>query len=79
LTDLENTIDNYVFDGKTLTLFDTFNFKQDAVLVTDDLNYYLKKGNYYYDLKPENKTMQLTKVSNIEILEILKKISFENE
>lgn len=79
LTDLEKTIDNYFFDGKTLTLFDTFNSKQDAILVTDDLNYYLKKGNFYYDLELENKTMQLTKVSDNKIVEILKKISFENE
>lgn len=79
LTELEKTIDKYVFDIKTLTLFNKFNSKQDAVLVTDDHNYFLKNGNFYYDLKPENKTMQLTKVSNIEILEILKKISFENE
>ena len=79
LSQLEKTINNYFFDGKTLTLFDTFNFKQDAVLVTDDLNYYLKKGNFYYDLQPENKTMPLTKVSDNKIVEILKKISFENE
>ena len=79
LTNLEKTIDNYVFDGKTLTLFDTFNSKQDAILVTDDLNYYLKKGNFYYDLELENKTMPLTKVSDNKIVEILKKISFENE
>lgn len=79
LTDLEKTIDNYFFDGKTLTLFDTFNSKQDAILVTDDLNYYLKKGNFYYDLELENKTMPLTKVSDNKIVEILKKISFENE
>ena len=79
LTNLEKTIDNYVFDRKTLTLFDTFNSKQDAILVTDDLNYYLKKGNFYYDLKPENKTMPLTKVPDNKIVEILKKISFENE
>ena len=76
LTDLEKTINNYIFDGKTLTLFNKFNFKKDAVLFTDDQNYYLKKGNFYFDLTPSNKTMLLTKVSNIETLEILKKISF---
>ena len=79
MTDLEKTINNYIFDGKILTLFNKFNFKKDAVLVTDDLNYYLKKGNFYYNLKPENKTMPLTKVSDNKIVEILKKISFENE
>ncbi|MBC7524601.1 MAG: hypothetical protein H7239_09210 [Flavobacterium sp.] len=79
LIDLEKTIDNYEFDGKLLKLFSKFNFKQDAVLVTDDQNYYLKKENFYYVLKSENKTMQLTKVSDNKILEVLKKISFENE
>ena len=79
LTDLEKIINNYIFDGKTLTLFNKFNFKKDAVLVTDDQNYYLKKGKFYFDLKLSIKTKELSKVSNIKTLEILKKISFENE
>lgn len=78
LIDLKKPNDNYVFDGKTLTLFSKFNPKQDAVLVTDDQTYFLKKGSFYYDLKMTNKTLPLKKVSDIETIDILEKINFQN-
>lgn len=79
LISLRKLNDNYSFDGEKLTLYRKFNPKQDAVLVTDDQNYFLKKGNLYYDLKHTKVTLPLEKVTDVETLAILKKISFENE
>jgi hypothetical protein len=69
LKNLESNKSKYIFDGKTLTLNIKFNKRQDAILLVDEQNY----------LKPLNKPLQLTKVIDSEILEVLKKISFDNE
>ena len=79
LIDLKKPNNNYIFDGKTLTLFSAFSPKQDAVLVTDDQNYYLKKGSVYYNLKSTKVPLPLDKVTNASTLEIVEKITFENE
>jgi hypothetical protein len=76
---LKKSNDNYIFDGKILTLFSKFNPKQDAVLVTDDQNYFLKKGNVYYNLKITKVSIPLEKVTNATTLELVEKITFENE
>jgi hypothetical protein len=79
LNNLKKSNDKYIFDGKTLTLFSKFNPKQVAILVTDDQNYFLKKGSVYYNLKITKVPIPLEKVTNATTLEIVEKITFENE
>ncbi len=79
LKNLESNKTKYIFDGKTLTLNIKFNKRRDAILLVDEQNYFLKLEKFYYKLKPLNKPLQLTKEIDSEILEVLKKISFDNE
>lgn len=78
LIDLKKSNDNYIFDGKMLTLFSTFNKKQDAVLVTDGQDYFLKKASVYYHLKITKMPFPLEKVSDAATIETLEKIHFGN-
>jgi hypothetical protein len=79
LNNLKKSNNNYIFDGKTFTLFSKFNPKQVAILVTEDQNYFLKKGSVYYNLKITKVPIPLEKVTNATTLEIVEKITFENE
>lgn len=67
-----------MFDGKELTLFMKNDKSGYSVLLTENQTYFLKKGSFYYDLKMTNKNLPLTKVSDIETLDILEKINFQN-
>lgn len=76
---LQKTANNYVFDNNKLSLFTKFIPKKDAVLVTNDHKYYLKKGADYYYLKTTQTALPLQKVTDTVIIETLEKINFENE
>lgn len=78
LASLKIQKDKYVFDGKELTLFMKNDKSGYSVLLTENQTYFLKKGSFYYDLKMTNKNLPLTKVSDIETLDILEKINFQN-
>ena len=79
LADLEKLVGNYIFDGKKLTLYCEFKPKQNAILVTDDDNYFLKKGEIYYILKITKVPLSLVKITNAATLELVEKITFDNE
>ena len=79
LADLEKLVGNYIFDGKKLTLYCAFKPKQNAILVTDDDNYFLKKEKIYYNLKITKVPLSLVKTTNAATLELVEKITFDNE
>lgn len=78
LASLKTQKDKYVFDGKELTLFMKNDKSGYSVSLTENQTYFLKKGSFYYDLKMTNKTLPLKEVSDIETLDILEKINFQN-
>ena len=79
LANLNRREGKYAFDGKTLTLFSKYDQKQYTILSTEDKEYFLKKGTTFYDFKISKNPLSLIKVTNVNTLEALEKIEFENE
>jgi hypothetical protein len=79
LASLKTQKNKYMFDGEKLTLFMKNDITEYSVFFTEDQTYFLKKGSGFYHLKISKAALPLEKVSNVETIEILEKISFENE
>lgn len=79
LAALKTLEEKYLFDGKVLTLFAKISTKDYSVLLTENQLYYLKKGTQYYHLAISKTALSLQKVSDAKNIEILEKITFDNE
>jgi len=78
LVQLKAESENYLFDGKALTLFER-STKDCKILSTEEQHYYLKKEAVYYELKISSNPLPLKRVTDDTIIESLEKISFDNE
>jgi hypothetical protein len=78
LATLKKENGKYEFKEGELFLYekDTKDYK---VLLTEEHQYYLKKGETYYTLKVTETPLPLEKVTDAITIETLEKISFENE
>lgn len=79
LATLKTLEEKYLFDGKVLTLFIKISTKDYSILLTENQLYYLKKGTQYYHLTISKTALSLQKVSDAKTIEILEKITFDNE
>jgi hypothetical protein len=79
LAELKRQKNKYIFDGNILTIFSKNTSEQYAVLLTEDQQYFLKKGDRFYNVKLSSSPLPLNLVSDAKTIEILEKISFENE
>ncbi|WP_418264185.1 hypothetical protein [Flavobacterium faecale] len=79
MNSLKSQQNTYSFDGNSLTLYEVKTATDYEVLQTEEQDYYLKKGADYFHLKKSNGFQPLKKVLDVSIIEILEKISFENE
>lgn len=77
LNDLLSSKNNYIFDGKTLTIYQ--NPKKCKVLQTENKEYYLKLGNDFLFLKHTQKPVAFEKVTDAKTIETLEKTVYDNE
>lgn len=76
LTELKTKQSSYLFDGKTLTIYD---ISPNAItILAFDETYYLKKKNDFYTLTVANSPQKYSKVSDSTLKEKLDKILFTN-
>jgi hypothetical protein len=76
LTELQSKQNSYLFDGKTLTLYD-ISTNAITVLAFDN-NYYVKKKNDFYTLIVANEPQKYSKVSDSTLKENLEEILYRN-
>lgn len=76
LNSLQIKHDTYLFDGKSLTLYDLELTK--ITVITYEKDYYLKKGNDFYKLTQTVIPQKYTKVNNNSLKESLEQILFTN-
>ena len=74
---LENREKQYVFNGKSLTLYIASTLKETHVLFYED-NYYLKNGDSIYKLAVSRQPQNYSKETNLKIVSALDKILFDN-
>lgn len=67
----------YLFDGKTLTLYISSS-NEYQILQFDD-NYYLKKDNHFFNLIISKQIQPLKVVTDSDVLKALERIIFDNE
>ena len=67
----------YVFDGKSLTLFVSVSPKEISILFYEDI-YYLKKGDDFYKLSVSNNPQEYKKENDSNVLKALDKIIYNN-
>lgn len=79
LATLKTLEEKYLFDGKVLTLFAKISTKDYSILSTENQLYYLKKGTQYYHLTISKTALPIQKVSDAKTIDILEKITFDNE
>ena len=79
LVTLKTLEEKYLFDGKVLTLFTKISTPDYSVLLTENQLYYLKKGTQFFHLTISKTALSLQKVSDVKTIEILEKITFDNE
>jgi hypothetical protein len=76
LTELQSKQNSYLFDGKTLTLYD---ISPNAITVLAfDNNYYVKKKNDFYTLIVANEPQKYSKVSDSTLKVNLEEILYRN-
>jgi hypothetical protein len=76
LTELQTKQSSYLFDGKTLTIYD---ISPNAItILAFDETYYIKKKNNFYTLTIANLPQKYSKVSDSTLKEKLDKILFTN-
>jgi len=78
LTLLNELEKQYVFDGKTLTIYDSSFSNENRVFLYEN-SYYLEKGKDFYKLAVANQLQFYKKETNPEVLKALEKIIFDNE
>ena len=76
LNSLQIKHDTYLFDGKSLTLYDLELTK--ITVIAYEKDYYLKKGNDFYKLTQTVIPQKYTKVNNNSLKESLEQILFTN-
>lgn len=74
---LKNREKQYVFNGKSLTLYEASTPKETHVLFYED-NYYLKKRDSIYKLTVSEQRQNYSKETNVKIVSALDKILFDN-
>ena len=79
LSALKQQQGKYLFDGKTLTVFETNEQKSFSILRTEDSNYFLEKEGHFYYLRISKEALSYEKVTDSEILKTLERIQFDNE
>ena len=76
LTELQTKQSSYLFDGKTLTIYD---ISPNAItILAFDETYYIKKKNDFYTLTVANSPQKYSKVSDSTLKETLDKILYKN-
>jgi len=76
LTELQTKQTSYLFDGKTLTLFDVS--PNTITVLAYENGYYLKKENNFYSLSIAKEPKKYTKVNDNALKEKLEKILYVN-
>ncbi|HSD07661.1 hypothetical protein [Flavobacterium sp.] len=75
---LKTQTGKYLFDGKTVTLFQKTT-KDCKVLLTEEKQYYFQNGETYYRLNETSTPLSLIKETDGTIIDTLNKINFEND
>ena len=79
LSALKQQQGKYLFNGKTLTVYETNKQKSFSILRTEDSNYFLEKEGHFYYLRISKVVLSYEKVTDSEILKTLERIQFDNE
>jgi hypothetical protein len=76
LDSLQTNQDTYLFDGKSLTLYDVE--QTNITVVAYNKNYYLKKGTNFYSLTKTDVPLKFSKVNENSLKDNLEQILFTN-
>ena len=74
LKTLQGKHNQYIFDGKSLTVFNTKQTKELSVLILEN-NYYLKIENTYYTLTISNRLQKFIKITDDSIIDQLSNLN----